>query len=345
MSTSFFERVTERGQQRLPASLRDRDWLAFVLVAPGIVLFLSFMLFPIAFLIYLSFTDATHTGTVIGGEANFIGFDNYISLFTDSQFWNSLGVTWLFLTVSVVAKIIVGIAIAMILTHARVRGKRYMRALVIVPLGFPEIFSITVWRGMFSSARFGPFNEILSMYNSAVTSLVGVIDSVIFFAAVSAPEFLLADVPIAWFGSRWSTFASYVTTEVWLAYPFMVIIIVSALQDVPKELHDAAKVDGAGYFHRFRHVTLPAIKRPTMFASILTAAASFQQFLVPWVFNRGGPARDNELILVYGFREAIELNEYALSSAIMVTALAFVGMFMWLAVKKGDLADGVGNDD
>ncbi|SDR20316.1 carbohydrate ABC transporter permease [Natronobacterium texcoconense] len=344
MSTSFFERFSDRGQQQLPGFLEDRDWLAFFLVAPGIVLFLSFMLFPIAFLIYLSFTDATHTGTVIGGEANFIGIDNYVQLFTDTQFWNSLGVTWLFLAVSVTAKIIVGVAIALVLTHARVRGKRYMRALVIVPLGFPEIFSITVWRGMFSSARFGPFNEILSMYNSAVASIVGVIDWLLFFVTINAPEFLLVDIPVAWFGSRWSTFASYVTTEVWLAYPFMVIIIVSALQDVPMELHDAAKVDGAGYFHRFWHVTMPAIKRPVMFASILTAAASFQQFLVPWVFNRGGPARDNELILVYGFREAIELNEYALSSAIMVTALVFVGMFMWIAVKKGNLADGVSNE-
>ncbi|SFC43448.1 carbohydrate ABC transporter membrane protein 1, CUT1 family [Halobiforma haloterrestris] len=344
MSTSFFERFSQRSQQRLPDRLENRDWLAFFLVAPGIALFLSFMLFPIAFLIYLSFTDATHTGTVIGGGASLIGFDNYISLFSDAQFWNSLGVTWLFMAVSVTAKIVVGIAIAVVLTHARVRGKRYMRALVIVPLGFPEIFSITVWRGLFSSARFGPFNQILSMYNGAVTAVVGAIDSVLFFLSINAPEFLLADVPVAWMGSRWGAFGSYVTTEVWLAYPFMVIIIVSALQDVPMELHDAAKVDGAGYLQRFRHVTLPAIKRPVMFASILTAAASFQQFLVPWVFNRGGPARDNELILVYGFREAIELNEYGLSSAIMVTALVFVGMFMWIAVKKGDLADGVGNE-
>ncbi|MWV40932.1 sugar ABC transporter permease [Natrialba sp. INN-245] len=341
MSTSFLDRVTDLGHRRLRADRTSRDLFGYLLVGPGIALFLSFMLFPIAFLIYLSVTDATHAGTVIGGEASLIGVDNYVALFTDTQFWNSLGITWLLVAVSLLAKLVVAVTIAVVLTHSRVRGKRYMRAIVIVPMGFPEIFRVTIWRGLFSSARFGPLNEILAMYNGAVERVVGVVDAVAFFVTIEAPGLLLVDIPVAWLGGRWSTFLAYVTTEVWMAYPFMVIIIVSALQDVPMELHDAAKVDGAGYLYRFYHVTLPAIKRPVMFASILTAAASFQQFLVPWVFNRGGPGRQNELLLVYGFREAIELNEYAFASAIMVTAIAFIGMFMWLAVKKGRLAEGV----
>ena len=330
MSTSFLERVSTRGQQRLPFDGEEIGLFGLLLVAPGVVLFLSFMLFPIAFLIYLSLTDATHAGTVVGG-ANFIGIDNYVEMFADSQFWNSLGTTWFFVGVSLVCKVALALGLAVLLTHARVRGKRFLRAIVIIPMGFPGIFVITVWRGMFSGARFAPFNEFLAMYNSALMTVFG----------GRAPELLLADVPIAWLSGRWSAFIAYVTTEVWLAYPFLVIIIVSALQDVPMELHDAAKVDGAGYLNRFVHVTLPSIKRPVMFGSILTAATSFQQFLIPWVFNRGGPARSNELIIVYGFREAIELNEYAFASAIMVTAIAFIGMFMWLAVRKGDLAEGV----
>ncbi|WP_265108020.1 carbohydrate ABC transporter permease [Halosolutus halophilus] len=312
-------------ERDLPFGSRD---VGLFLVLPGLILFSMFMIYPIAFLVYLSMTDATHAGTVIGGNSAFVGLENYAELFADSQFWTSMGTTWIFLAVSLVFKVVVGIGIAMILTHARVVGKRFMRALVIVPMGFPPIFTIAVWRGMFSGARFGPFNEFLAVYNR-------------FVSAFGAPELLLADVPIGWLSGRWSAFAAYVTTEVWLAYPFMVIIIVSALQDVSAELHDAAKVDGAGFFNRFLHVTLPSIKGPVMFASILTAATSFQQFLIPWVFNQGGPARQNELILVYGFREAIQLNQYAFASAIMVTAIAFIGVFMWIAVKKGGLAEGV----
>ncbi|MDF9746906.1 carbohydrate ABC transporter permease [Natrinema salsiterrestre] len=341
MSTSsFLSRVSKRSQQPLSGILDDLFGL--LLVLPGAVLFGSFMLFPITFLIYLSLTDATHAGTVIGSGSNVVGLENYRALYTDIQFWNSLAITWLFVLVSLVIKIALSIGLAMVLTHARVVGKRFMRAVVIVPMGFPTIFTITVWKGLFSSARFGPLNQLLDYYNGIVTGLASGVDTVVVFATINAPELLLADVPVSWLsGGRWSAFFAYVTTEVWLAYPFMVIIIVSALQDVPGELHDAAKVDGAGFLHRFRHVTLPSIKRPVMFGAILTAATSFQQFLVPWIFNQGGPSRQNELLLVYGYREATALDEYAFGSAIMVTAIAFIGMFMWLAVRKGDLAEGV----
>jgi len=320
------------GLARLRAAVpfSNRDW-GLLLVIPGVILFSSFMLYPIFYLFYISLTDATFAGSVIGGGAELIGFDNYVRLLGDSQFWTSMSTTWLFVAVSLVIKVFVAVGIALLLNHARVVGKRYMRAAVIVPLGFPGIFTITVWRGMFSDARFGVFNTILGRYNGVMSSL-------------SAPEFLLFDVPIGFLSGRWEAFFAYVTTEVWLAYPFMVIIIVSALQDVPRELHEAAMVDGAGPLQRFRTVTLPAIKRPVLFASILTGATSFQQFLIPWVFNQGGPARQNELIIVYGYREAISFNEFGLSAAILIVAIAVIGLFMYAAVRYGGLAEGVGDE-
>ncbi|QAU12704.1 sugar ABC transporter permease [Halorubrum sp. BOL3-1] len=318
------------GWSRLRSALpfTSRDW-GLLLVIPGVILFSSFMLYPIFYLFYISLTDATFAGSVIGGGAELIGLDNYARLLADSQFWTSMSTTWLFVAVSLVIKVFVAVGIALLLNHARVVGKRYMRAAVIVPLGFPGIFTITVWRGMFSDARFGVFNTILGRYNDAMSSL-------------SAPELLLFDVPIGFLSGRWEAFFAYVTTEVWLAYPFMVIIIVSALQDVPRDLHEAAMVDGAGFLQRFRTVTLPAIRRPVLFASILTGATSFQQFLIPWVFNQGGPARQNELIIVYGYREAISFNQFGLSAAILIVAIAFIGVFMYVAVRYGGLAEGVG---
>ncbi|SFR38307.1 MULTISPECIES: carbohydrate ABC transporter permease [Halorubrum] len=318
------------GLSRLRSALpfSGHDW-GLLLVIPGVILFSSFMLYPIVYLFYISLTDATFAGSVIGGGAELIGLANYAQLLRDPQFWSSMSTTWLFVAVSLVVKVFVAVGIALLLNHARVVGKRYMRAAVIVPLGFPGIFTITVWRGMFSDARFGVFNTVLGRYNE-------------FMSALSAPQVLLFDVPIGFLSGRWEAFFAYVTTEVWLAYPFMVIIIVSALQDVPESLHEAAMVDGAGWLQRFRTVTLPAIKGPVLFASILTAATSFQQFLIPWVFNRGGPARQNELIIVYGYREAISFNEFGLSAAILIVAIAFVGLFMLVAVRYGGLAEGVG---
>ncbi len=321
--------------------LESKDLIGWLLVLPGLLLFSMFMIYPIAMLVYISLTDATTPGSVVSGNTSFVGLENYAELLSDWRFWNSMFVTWLYLVVSLALKIVVAIGIALLLTHERVKGKRYMRALVIIPMGFPPIFTISIWRAMFSGARFGPVNEFLSMYNSAVTTLVAVLDTIVFFVTIDAPQILLADVPVGILANRWTAFAAYVTTEVWLAYPFMVIIIVSALQDVPGELQDAAKVDGAGFFDRFLNVTLPSIKGPVIFASILTAAASFQNFLIPWVLNQGGPSRQNELILVYGYREAIIENQFALASSIMTIAIIVIGMFMVLAVKKTNIAEGV----
>ena len=301
----------------------EREDVSLLLVLPGLFVFSTFMFFPVLYLVGISFTNARPATLFAGegvvsiltfGEATFVGLQNYISVLTDPQFWNSFTITWLFVATSVVLKISLSLGIALVVTADQVRGKRLMRSLIIVPMGLPAIFTITVWRGIFSSAQFGLANQILG---------------------------ILGIGAVSWMSERWMAFLAYNVTEAWLAYPFMVIITVSALQDVSEELHEAAMVDGAGYFARFLHVTLPSIKRPVLFATILTAAASFQQFLIPYVFNQGGPARQNELIVVYGYKEAFSFGQYGEGAAISLIAVAFIGAFMWLNVKKGQLADGV----
>lgn len=302
--------------------LDERD-VSLLFVLPGLFVFAAFMLFPVVYLVGISFTNADPTTLYAGdgilsvltfGEASIVGIENYILVLSDPMFWNSFGVTWLFVATSVTLKIGLSIGIALVLTNDRVRGKRVMRSFIILPMGLPAIFTITVWRGIFSSAQFGLANQLLGTFGSE---------------------------SISWLSQRWTAFFAYNVTEAWLAYPFMVIITVSALQDVPEELHEAAKVDGASYLSRFLHITLPSIKRPVLFASILTAAASFQQFLIPYVFNQGGPARANELIVVYGYREAFSFSKYGRGAAISLIAVVFIGAFMWLNVKRGRLAEGV----
>lgn len=286
------------------------DW-SLALVLPGLFLFSAFMLFPMLYLVYLSFTNAT-PATLFQGEAIIVGLENYISILSDPQFWNSFGITWLWVFTSVILKMIFAVGIAMVVTSRGVLGKPWLQALLILPYGFPPIFRVVIFRGIFSTAQFGLANQLLIW---------------------------LGFEPIAWLNRRWMAFLSYNITEVWLAYPFLLLIIIGALQGVPESLVDAAKVDGAGPAHRFIHVTLPAIKRPVLFATILTSAASFQNFIIPYVFNSGGPARTNELIILYGFKEAFSFGAYGKGSAIMVIALIFIGLFMIVNVKKGKLAN------
>lgn len=334
VSSSVAERV-----EAVPF-LERRD-AALLLVLPGLFLFLTFMFIPMLYLVGISFMDATPAKMFAGegvvgfltfGESTWVGLENYVNILfggsfhvklygdtlvtlpINGEFWNSFGMTWLYVATSVVGKVILGLLIAVVVTHDRVRGRRYLRSLIIIPMGLPAIFTITIWRGIFSSAQYGLFNQFIGAFG---------------FESV------------AWLQKRWMAFFAYNVTEMWLAYPFMVIISVSALQDVPEELHDAAKVDGASFLARFFHITLPTVKRPVMFASILTAAASFQQFLIPYVFNEGGPARANELIIVYGYREAFRFQQYGEGAAVMIIAIVFIGLFMFLNVKKGRLAEGV----
>ncbi|MFC7198950.1 carbohydrate ABC transporter permease [Halospeciosus flavus] len=314
---STVSRISQRFED---SPLVERRDVSLLLVLPGLFFFSAFMFFPMLYLIGISFTNASPANLFTGGsfltfgDATFVGIRNYVSVLTDGAFWNSFATTWLYVATSVVLKIGLGLLTALVVTGKHVRGKRWMRALIILPMGLPAIFTVTVWRGIFTSAQFGLANQLLGA---------------------------LGFESVAWLQQRWLAFFAYNITEMWLAYPFMVIITVSALQDVDENLHDAAKVDGAGYFARLRHITLPSIKRPVLFASILTAAASFQQFLIPYVFNEGGPGRTNELLIVYGFREAFALSEYGQGAAIMVITVLFIGMFMWVNVKKGRLADGV----
>ncbi|WP_436926533.1 carbohydrate ABC transporter permease [Halosimplex amylolyticum] len=317
---STVSRLTRRIEQ---TPVLDREDYSLLFVLPGLFVFAAFMLFPVLYLVGLSFTDAAPANLFAGegtfavltfGEATFVGLQNYADVLSDPEFWNSFGVTWLYVATSVVLKLGLSISVAMVVTSDRVRGRRLMRSFIILPMGLPTIFTITVWRSMFSSADFGLINQLLGVFG--------------------------AD-PVAWLSTRWPAFFAYNVTEMWLAYPFMVIITVSALQDVPEELHEAATVDGAGFLARFVHVTLPSIKRPVLFASILTAAASFQQFLIPFVFNQGGPARANELVVVYGYREALSFSKYGRGAAVSLIAVAFIGAFMWINVKRGKLADGV----
>jgi arabinogalactan oligomer/maltooligosaccharide transport system permease protein len=300
---------------RLRRSL-DRN-SGLLLVAPGLFLFAGFMFFPMAFLVYLSLFEGNVVQAITGGTT-WVGVGNYVGTLTSPGFWGSMVYTMGFVASSVVLKICLALVVALALNHDRVRGKRLLRSVVILPMGLPVIFSVEIWSKIFSPARFGLANKL-------------------WFA-------LGGEEAIAWFTSDTLLFFTYNVTEVWLAYPFLVIIIVSALQDVSEELHDAARVDGAGYVQRFWHVTLPSIKRPVLFGAILTAAASFQQFLIPFVFTTGRSGRAGETVLLYGYREALNANQYGEGASIMIIAVMCIGGFMWLAVKKGDLTEGVAEE-
>ena len=287
-----------------------KTWMtnkAFLLIIPGLLVFLFFNLYPIAYSVYLAFTNANFYN--IMGKYSIIGLENFqkILFHPNTRFYYSLGRTVLFVLTSVPLKVAFGIALAVLLNSAVIRGRAFFRSLLIFPWTLPAVLSILMWRGLFNM-DFGAINKILMSIG---------------FPAIN------------WLNDTLNAFIAYNIVEVWLAYPFMMTVVLAALQSVPPELYDSAQIDGAGRLQRLRYITLPLIFRPLWFATILTSNASFQAFLVPYLLNGGGPARTNEFVILYGYKEAFQIGEFGYAAAFMVIISLIIMAFMYVGMKVG----------
>lgn len=286
---------------------------AFLLLIPGLLVFFALNLYPIIFSIYLGFTNA-YFGN-IAGKYQFIGLSNFEELLFsgDTRFYYVLGRTFLFLATSVPLKVTFGLALAVIFNSQVIKGRNIFRSFLILPWTIPAVLSILTWRGLFYY-DFGAINGILQ--------------------AIGFPR-------VNWLYDVTNAFIAYNIVELWLAYPFMMTVILAALQSVPPELYDSARVDGASSWQRLRHITIPLIWRPLLFAIILTSNASFQAFLVPYLLNFGGPANQNELIMVWGYKQAFQNpgvpGAMGLAAAFFVLVSLIILAFSYAGLKIGKI--------
>ncbi|MFA4661998.1 carbohydrate ABC transporter permease [Pyrococcus kukulkanii] len=289
---------------------------ALMLILPGLIAFLFFNLWPIIYSIYLSFTNAQlgnfPVQSLNAPPLKFVGLENFKWILSDEKFRNAFKWTWIFVATSVSLKVIIGILLSLLYNSKYVKGKVIYRSLLIIPWALPLLFSITVWRFMFDPV-FGPINIVLK--DIGISSLPNWIND-----------------------PKWAFFALNII-EVWLAYPFMLTVITAALQSVPDTLIEAAIIDGANYWQRFRYVILPSVGKPIAFATILTSAASFQYFMVPYLYNAG--LFEDKFILLYGFRKAFgAVPHYGRATAVMVIATLILAIYMYINVKITKLQEG-----
>lgn len=286
---------------------------AYLFLIPGLFVFFALNLYPIIFSIYLGFTDA-YFGNITG-KYQFIGLKNFEKLLIsgDTRFYYILGRTFLFLATSVPLKVLFGLVLAVIFNQQMIKGRGVFRSLLVLPWALPAVLSILTWRGLFYY-DFGAINGLLQ--------------------AIGIPR-------INWLNDVTNAFITYNIVEVWLAYPFMMTVILAALQSVPLELHDSAKVDGASTWQRLRYITLPLIWRPLLFAIVLTSGASFQAFMVPYLLNSGGPANQNELVMVWGYKQAFQnpgiYGSMGLAAAFFVLISLIILAFSYAGLKLGKI--------
>lgn len=249
----------------------DRKWIPYVLLAPAIITIVVVILSPLVTTIYYSFSNVD----LIRDRTTFIGLDNYIELFSSRLFWKAVEINLKFALIVVVVPTLMGLFFAVLLVEDFV-GRGLGRTLLILPWALPWIVIGLLWNWVVHS-QFGALNGLLYTF--------GLIDKYIPFMA----------------DENWALFFTAMASA-WRQTSFSAILLLAALQTIPEDLYDAAKVDGAGMRARFRFITIAWI-RPTLTIVLLyNIVLGFLQFDAVWVMTQGGPGDATMLISILLYR-------------------------------------------
>ncbi|MCL4386613.1 MAG: sugar ABC transporter permease [Actinobacteria bacterium] len=274
-----------------------------LLILPGILFFSLFFLYPIIYSVKLSLTDASFFNLIKGPE--FIGLKNYKELIFEAKFFLPLLKTFLFILTSVPLKIIFALILSAFFNLKLVKLKQILYPVILIPWALPWFLSVMVWRGMLN-VDFGIINQILQK--------------------VGLPA-------VNWLNGVWTSFLTYNIVEVWLTYPFVMSVILSAMQSIPDKLYESAKMDGANEWNSFKFITLPMLKKSLIWVTLIQIMASYMIFGVPFLLNKGGPARINEFLMIYGYQEAFSQGRYGYAAAFMVLVFFILSLLVFLYAK------------
>ena len=280
---------------------RKESRLAGVLVTPAFLYLLIVLFFPLLWGISMSFTDKR-----IGAEPVFIGLDNYVELLANRNFYRALINTGVFTMSSIVGKLVFGLLLALLL-NMEFRNRNMVRALFLLPWTLPNLVAVLNWRWIYNSAG-GALNAVLRA--------LGLIERNISW--LSVPSFALLGVVIA---------------NVWRGTPFFGITILSKLQTIPKDLYEAAEIDGAGVLRKFIHVTLPEIKDVILLTTLISTIWTLNEFDTVWLMTGGGPANRTVVMAVFSYTTAMQKMQIGKAVAVSVLLMPVLFVLITLVTK------------
>ncbi|WP_280263473.1 carbohydrate ABC transporter permease [Nocardia wallacei] len=274
-------------------------------ITPNLLAVLVFLLFPLAFSLYLSF----HHWNMFS-PPEFVGMSNYRRLFAgDPLFYTALRNTLFFTTVTVGATLVVSLAVAAAL-NAKVKGIGIFRSIMFMPLVASTAAMTIIWGFMFNTDG-GLFNTVLRWFGLG---------------------------PVHWLIEPGWAMVSLCLVSVWKSVPFAAAVLLAAMQGVPEELHDAARIDGAGGWQRFRSVTVPMIRPALGFVFVISVINAFQAFDQAYVLTGGGggPESGTYVFGIMMFQNAFAFNDlgYACALAWVVFAILLVLTYLQLRLSR-----------
>jgi multiple sugar transport system permease protein len=256
-------------------------------ILPALVLIAALILYPVGYAIWLSLFDK-HS---FFPAERWVGLGNYVRIAGDEEFWDSLWKGTVYAAWTTAAQLVVGVAAALVL-HEAFRGRSAVRAVVLFPYMIPTIVAVIVWKWL--------LNEIY-----------GLIDWTLLRAG-------LIREPIVWLGVDW-IMLSLVAMSVWQFTPFVIVSVLARLQTVPPELYEAAKVDGASAWSRFRHVTLPQLGSVLFVVILLRSIWMFTKFDTVWLWGEGaGAGREIRTLPIYAYMRTFTYYQAGFGAALAV---------------------------
>jgi multiple sugar transport system permease protein len=265
-----------------------RRYAYAVFLAPALTAIALFFFVPVLAAFVLSFTDFDIYALGNIGVARFVGLRNYVQLFQDPLFWQALRNTIYFLLVGGPLSIAVSLGTALLLNAKLVKLKALFRFLYFAPVVTTLVAVAVVWRFIYHP-RFGMLNWLLSVFG------VDAID---------------------WLGDPHWAMPAIILLAVWKGFGYNMIIFIAGLQNIPTSLYEAASIDGAGGWQRFRFITLPMLAPTTLFITVITMIGYFQLFAEPYVMTQGGPLNSTLSIVLLMYQQGFRWWNMGYSAAV-----------------------------
>jgi arabinogalactan oligomer/maltooligosaccharide transport system permease protein len=320
------KRLAEQGPVEATAVGAGKSWFAryrlpYLYIAPAAVILAVITVYPILYELYLSFTNYG-LKNLRGKPPDWIWFRNYERILrgdlplTDFNFWRILGFNITWTITNVVCHVVIGVAIALLLNRRRVVGRRLFRAIYVIPWAMPPLVVSTIWRNMFDT-QFGAINLLLAE--------LGLPHNIDWLGQTDPPISFLPFLPLSYF--------AVLMANVWLGWPFMMVVATAALQSIPADLYEAARVDGATRTQQLRDITIPLL-RPAMVPAIMYGTIlTFNQFNVIYFISNGGPLGKTEILVTQAFKLVNPGGLYGVAAAFSVLVF-FILLVITLAQNR-----------
>jgi multiple sugar transport system permease protein len=292
------------GARRPPR--RRRSALPILLLLPASALLLTVLVVPIGVAIYSSFFDINILNLA---QQTFVGLDNYRRMATSADFWSALRVTAIYTAVVVAGGYLLGLVTALLLRRP-FRGRGIARTLAIMPWAVPSVVTVLVWTWILDT-NYGVLNYVLRS--------VGAVSK-----------------GVPWLERGGTALVAVIMVSIWSLYPVAVTMLLAGLQSINEELYEAAAVDGAGRWQRFRYVTWPGLAPVNLVLFLLLGLLAFTRVVtIIYVMTGGGPGRATETLPLQTYLEAFKYRELGYASAVgtsvLMLALLFSGLYLRLA--------------